>query len=193
MNQIGVVFETDRLWVRPWQEDDVDGWHDIIGDAEVMKYVGTGKTSPNIHETSRKLEAFVSDCAAMPPGLGWWAAIEKSTGNIVGSVNLSPEIGAPQEIMLGYHLHRSAWGKGYATELASAAIRYGANVLGLTKIMSKVEPENVASIRVLEKVGLRPAGVFEREGKTWPRFEITVVPSPDAKKNLVSEEGRRAT
>ena len=172
-----MVFATERLWVRPWRKDDVEAWHGIIGDQQVMQYVGTGRTSPNLEETANKLRIFVDDCAAMPPGLGWWAAIEKSSGNIVGSVNLSPEHGAPDEIMVGYHLHRNAWGKGYATELARAAIRYGADVLGLTKFMSKAEPENVGSIRVLEKVGFRPAGVFERDGRTWPRFEITLSPS----------------
>ena len=60
-----------------------------------------------------------------------------------------------------------------------AAVSYGTNVLGLTKIMSKAEPENVASIRVLEKAGLRRAGVFERNGRSWPRFEITVAVSTD--------------
>lgn len=179
MNREEMVFETERLWVRPWHEDDVEGWHGIIGNEEVMRYVDSGKTSPNLQETARQLAGVVKDCAAMPTGLGWWAAIEKATGKIIGSVSLSPEREAPDEISVGYHLHRNAWGKGYATELARAAICYGTNVLGLTKIMSKSEAENLASIRVLKKAGFRRAGVFERAGRTWPRFEITVAGSSD--------------
>ncbi len=146
MGREETVFETESLWVRPWREDDVEGWHGLIGDAEVMRYVGTGKTSPNLQETARRLAGVVKDCAAMPPGLGWWAAIEKATGSILGSVALSPAMGSPEEVELGYHLHRNVWGKGYATELARAAVRYGKEVLGLTTIMSKTDPENVASI-----------------------------------------------
>jgi len=41
----GMQFETDRFWVRPWREDDVEGWHGIIGSAEVMRYVGGWKIS----------------------------------------------------------------------------------------------------------------------------------------------------
>ncbi len=81
-------------------------------------------------------------------------------------------IGGGNPVEIGYYLARSAWGKGYATELASGLIRYGFGALGLDQIVAVILPENVASGRVLEKAGLCHAGLTDYNGHAVELYAI---------------------
>jgi RimJ/RimL family protein N-acetyltransferase len=118
------------------------------------------------------------------PGLGIWATIERSTGRRVGWYNLN-HIQGESIVQVGFTLDRAAWGQGFATEMAVALLRYGFVDLALPSIAGMADRQNLASQRVLEKIGLRrngerafphpayaaagPMAWFEREAADWLR------------------------
>jgi len=88
-------------------------------------------------------------------GFGFWAAIEKATGDFLGWFHFRPPEGAGPEVAeLGYRLRKSAWGKGYATEASRALIRKGFTELGVQRVVASTYQDNLASRRVMEKAGL---------------------------------------
>ncbi len=159
----GMIYETERFWVRRWTLDDAEAAFAIYGDPEVWRYMGGGSGDADVAQSRAGLERVLRRYEEIP-GLGLWAIVEKRMGEIVGSVELVPLEGGP-EIEVGYHLARKHWGRGIATEAARGAVTYGFEVLGLPRIVGVCYPENLASRRVLENCGL----VFETRGEwyTW--------------------------
>src|SRR5262249_16829329 len=92
-----------------------------------------------------------------------------TTGEVVGTVELVPLDGGP-EIELGYHLSRRHWGRGFATEVARGAVRYGFEVLGLRRVVGGVYPEDVASRQVVEE-----GGVVDEEHGVWYGWELDLL------------------
>ncbi len=152
MDSMRVILETDRLILREWTLEDAAAAFVIYGDAAVMRYIGaTGTPHLNVTQTRAGLERAI---ARYPqhPGLGFWAAVERARGEIVGAGLLQRLEGGP-EVEVGYHLARRVWGQGYATEIARTLVGYGFDRLGLDRIVGVAYPENRASCRVLEKAG----------------------------------------
>jgi RimJ/RimL family protein N-acetyltransferase len=110
-------------------------------------------------------------------GVGFWAAIEKATGAFLGWFHLRPgpdyrfvaQAGYREgDLDLGYRLTRSAWGRGYATEGSRALVRKAFMELGARRVVATALVANGASTRVMEKVGLRPAGEVKLPGFSEP-------------------------
>jgi RimJ/RimL family protein N-acetyltransferase len=160
-----VFLETERLVLRRFTEADVDNLFDLDGDPEVMRFLTGGKPTPREvirNETLPRILHYYERFA----GLGFWAAIEKSTGDFMGWFEFrTPEGGGPDEVELGYRLRESAWGKGYATEGARALIRKGFTELGVRRVVAQAMAVNTASRRVMEKVGLTHVRTFQED---WP-------------------------
>jgi RimJ/RimL family protein N-acetyltransferase len=158
-----VFLQTERLVLRRFTEADVDNLFDLDGDPEVMRFLTGGKPTPREvirNETLPRIlhyyERFV--------GFGFWAAIEKSTGDFLGWFEFRPpEGGGPDGVELGYRLRKSAWGKGYATEGLRALIRNGFTELGVRRVVAQTMAVNTASRRVMEKVGLTYVRTFHEE------------------------------
>jgi RimJ/RimL family protein N-acetyltransferase len=132
--------------------------HDIYADPEVMRYVGHGPHR-TMSETTAALRAYGEMLARR--GFSFLAVEELATGRVIGDGGLHPLGGTGPEIELGYTLARDAWGKGYATELGRALVLHARTVLGVPQVVAQVEPANLASRHVLEKLGMR-----EREVRT---------------------------
>ena len=97
---------------------------------------------------------------------GFWAAIEKSTGDFLGWFHFRPREGtAPNQVELGYRMRKSAWGKGYATEGSRALIRKGFTESGVQRVTAEAMAANMASRRVMEKAGLTLVRTFSQP---WP-------------------------
>jgi ribosomal-protein-alanine N-acetyltransferase len=111
-------------------------------------------------------------------GYAMWALEEKRTGTFVGQCGLRPadsvwpQAGAPappaegvrREFDLAYHFTRACWNKGYASEAAVAVLTHGLGPLGLDCIIAVAMPENIGSWRVMEKAGMRYAGLADYYG-----------------------------
>jgi [ribosomal protein S5]-alanine N-acetyltransferase len=150
------IFETERLLVRPWTVEDAPAAFAIFGDPEVARFAGP---RPESVEVSRaRLERWIEHFARRNDGLGFWAVVERASGAIVGEVKLVPYGGPLEdnpEVELGYFIARPHWGRGYATEAARGALRYGFERLGLPRIWVMARCENGASLRVIAKLGAR--------------------------------------
>ena len=156
--------ETERLLLRPFTLDDAEALHAIWSDPGARRFRDDVPDWPRprmVEDTRRYLEPIVAGQAER--GYASWAVIEKATGRLIGDCGLFPADGVGPEIELAYGLAPDVWGRGYATEAAAACVRAGFEQLGATRIVADVDPENPASIRVLEKAGFEPAGT--KDGK----------------------------
>ena len=150
------ILETERLILQTWTFDDEAKLFEICADAEVMRYIGTGKPYENAKQANEFLRWATN--YQNENGFCRWAVALKENGEIIGSCGFARPHDTP-EIELGYLLARAFWGRGYATEAAAACARYGFGKLGFCEIIALTDLENVASKRVLEKIGFTRRGV----------------------------------
>lgn len=150
-----VIAETERLLIRRLSPSDHATLMSVFGDPEVMRF-GDGPQSAEWVRgwLSSALESYHRR------GYGPWAVIEKSSGELIGYCGLFhyPDINSRPEIEIGYRLARAFWGRGYATEAVTAVRDHAFASLGLTRLIALIDPANAASIRVVEKAGLRHEG-----------------------------------
>ena len=159
--------QTRRLDLRPWTLDDAGAFHGLWGDPRVIWWGHAATPEASL----RKLEDILVRCAAMPDGLGWWALEARDTGRVVGNLVLRP---APYDdtAELGYHLAHGAWGRGYATEAACAALRHSFVSLALPVVSAVVRVDNHPSHRVALRVGLRSTGPITHNGRPHLRYQL---------------------
>jgi RimJ/RimL family protein N-acetyltransferase len=160
-----VFLETDRMVLRRFTEADVDNLVGLDSDPGVMRYINGGKPTPRDEIENDILPAFLSYYDRFA-GYGFWAAVERSTGEFLGWFHLRPPKGGdPDEPELGYRLRASAWGQGYGTEGSRALVRKAFAELGARRVFASTMTVNVASRRVMEKAGLKYVRTFHME---WP-------------------------
>ncbi|MFG0275674.1 MAG: GNAT family N-acetyltransferase [Phycisphaerales bacterium] len=151
--------ETDRLRHRAFTPDDAPAFFALNSDPEVMRF--TGETP--VASLGDAAAAIASYPDFETVGFGRWACVRKDTGAVIGFCGLKrlPDL---HEVDIGYRLLPAHWGQGFATEACAACMRFGFERIGLERIIALVLPANTRSIRVLEKVGLRPEGEVVYEG-----------------------------
>ncbi len=145
-----VVFETHRLLLRNFTIDDAALIWQLNLDPEVTRF--TYDPVRDIVHAKEILEKTILPQYALY-NHGRWAVHQKHDLGFIGWCGLKcrPEL---NEIDLGYRFIPSAWGKGYATEAAFGSIHYGFEKLNIQRIVGRAAPDNVASVRVLEKCGM---------------------------------------
>ena len=152
---------TSRHTLRPPTSSDVDVFHSIWGDPEVIWW----GESATLEETRDLIDGFLARTADRP-GLGWWLVVLNETGEVIGDVAVEPSPLPDAEIEIGWHFKRAHWGAGHATEAADAALQHAFEA-GVPDIVATIVPSNTRSIAVAERLGLRRRpGVFERVGLT---------------------------
>lgn len=160
-----VVFETDRLVIRRWDSADLESMVRILGDPEVMCFSDGVMDAPAV---ARWLQARI-DQVTVGSVTGPWAIVEKTGDSAIGYCGFFeyPDIDGRPETEIGYRLARDAWGQGYATEAARATRNHGFDVFGLTRLVALIDPDNVRSIRVAERIGMRYEKDVMLEGYTY--------------------------
>ncbi len=166
-------FETERLFFREFTELDVHLFVDLNSNPEVVKY--TGDVALNNEEEAMVILCYVLN-QYQENGYGRLAVFEKESKEFIGYCGLKfhPEEG---ETDIGYRLKKKFWGKGYATEASRACLKMGFNTFNLERIVAHAMSENIDSIRVLEKLGMKfskeielhdsPAKLFVLERADW--------------------------
>lgn len=149
--------QTPRLRLRKLTEEDLDTMYHATLDYEVMKYIKPVYT--DISQAQADLEKYL-DYYEKKPGLGVFY-METHAGEFVGFGTLKEPHPEREEVEVGYRLMKSFWGQGFATELAKGLLAYGFKELGLPRIIAVARPENKASLRVMEKAGMRPVGMTD--------------------------------
>ncbi len=149
------ILQTERLILRRMQPDDVPALADLWTDPQVTRWMGGPRERT-------ALEADLRNTAQHPAAerFDLWPLVEKAGGGVIGHCGLlDKEVEGRIEIELVYVLAVPAWGKGFATEIARALKDHAFVHLGLTRLVSLIDPENRASERVAVKTGMR----LERE------------------------------
>lgn len=150
--------ETERVLLRGVREDDLDAYHArVFADPDVMRYLPGGVSLPR-ERLDRLVERSHDHWRAY--GYGTWVACDRASGELLGHCGLRflEEIG---ETELLYAIARRWWGRGLVTEAARASVEFGFERGGLDRIAAFAVPENLASRRVMEKLGMTFEG--ERE------------------------------
>lgn len=163
---MNVILETERLLLRTFSSADASLIYDLNQDPDVTRF--TGDPVRDIAHAAEILEKTILPQYALY-NHGRWAVHTKSDLQFIGWCGLKarPE---RNEIDLGYRFLKTAWGKGYATESAFACLNYGFKKLGLHRIVGRAMPDNIASLKVLEKCGMRYVGediVDDHPAKTY--------------------------
>ncbi len=154
--------ETQRLVLRPFRVSDAEAMFRVWGDPEVMKYIPRGAYA-SVAEIEPRLERLAR--FHEQKGTSLWAVClrepteESMWDTPIGSAGLAPVGWAGPEIEVAYHLAKEYWGNGLATEAAAACLAYGFTELNLERIIGLTFKENVASQKVLEKIGMRKLGL----------------------------------
>jgi ribosomal-protein-alanine N-acetyltransferase len=147
--------ETTRLMMRPFAMDDVDELHRLWIDPSVRKFLWDDQVIPRetaVAVVESGIESFLHN------SFGFWAISLKDDADLIGFGGLRhfTEDGAQEsEVEILYGIAPEHWGKGIATEAAVAILRYGFEDLKLTQIYAGADPPNVASFRVIEKLGMK--------------------------------------
>lgn len=157
--------ETERLLHRAFTVADAEAAFELNSDPDVLRYTGDNPLCSV--EDARRFIADYPDFREF--GFGRWACIHKPTKAIIGFCGLKylPEF---NEIDIGYRFIPSYWGIGLATEACIACLEFGFHTMGLNRIVAFVMPENVASIRVVEKSGMLFDAEFDYDGTLTLRF-----------------------
>jgi RimJ/RimL family protein N-acetyltransferase len=161
----GPVIETERLLLRPTALEDFEPWCAMMADEEVARFIGGVQTPSQVW---RSLMSVAGSWTLH--GWSFFSVVEKTTNSWIGRLGPWTPHGWPG-LEVGWTLTRAAQGKGYATEGAAAAIDWAFDKLGWTEVIHCIDPENIASARVAERLGSRNLG----PGKLPPPFESAPV------------------
>jgi RimJ/RimL family protein N-acetyltransferase len=171
-----IILETPRLFLRRQVPADLDDLWALYCDPEITRYI---PDAPRTREEAREELEWHMNGHPRNPDLGLWATIYKQSGKFIGRCGLLPwTIEDQQEVEVAYTIARDYWGQGLATEAAQAILQYGFEKLNLVRLVSLIEPENTASQRVAEKIGM----AFEKrvdEDKYGPFFIYSIKRSSD--------------
>lgn len=167
------ILATDRLLLREFMEDD---WRAVLAyqsDARYLEY------SPWTHRTAGEVQDFVRgfvEWQGERPRTKYQLAIMLPVeGQLIGNCGLRMETADSRQANIGYEIAPGYWGEGYATEAAQAMVAFGFEELRLHRIWARCVAENVASYRVLEKIGMRREGCLREEERMKGRWWDTLV------------------
>ena len=147
-----IILETPRLLLRHLVMDDLDALFALYSDPEIRRYFPDGVK--NYEDTREELEWFLNGHPEHPR-LGLWATVHKETGKFIGRCGLLPwEIDSRLEIEVAYLLDKKFWHQGLATEAATGILAYAFDTLNLSRIICLMHPDNIASQRVAQRIGM---------------------------------------
>jgi RimJ/RimL family protein N-acetyltransferase len=151
---------TERLLLRPFRLDDEAAVHAYTSDPEVTRYTSWKPHTPV--ETRARLRAWVADQEIWPRTSIHLAIESRAHRTAIGWTGFVSLDANRQTGIFGYLLHRNYWGKGLATEAANALIHWGFKQLNLHRVVAECDVENAASIKILEKLGMRREAHFRK-------------------------------
>jgi RimJ/RimL family protein N-acetyltransferase len=162
---------TERLRLEPMSSIHTEGMVALHADPATLQFIGPGQPYPRqgtINMMSRMQERWRAQ------GYGWWALVDRKNWGLVGAAaldHLDHDRSKPLE--LSWRVRRPLWGKGYATEAAREIARFAFEDLGAAEVYAVAREANAASIRVMEKIGMKPAGVQRHWGEDLPTYVLT--------------------
>lgn len=169
------TLETPRLLLRGWGLRDLEAHAEMSADPEVMRYIGDGEA---VGRAQSWCEAALHIGHWALRGYGQWVLERKADGRTLGQAGLWNPPGWPG-LEVGWRLARHAWGHGYATEAGQAAIEWAWATLDATQLISVIQPGNMRSIRVAERLGMQRLREMTLKGQDVVIFGIDRPPSSE--------------
>jgi RimJ/RimL family protein N-acetyltransferase len=162
------MLETERLILRKFIENDVEAIFRLRNDAEMMRFIREPQ------KTKAESEQWLNMLSSLweSEQIGFCAVIEKTSNKVIGWCGLWKLI-ETSEIEVGYAIDKAFWKKGFASEAAKAFLDYGFEVLNLETIAAVARPENIASRRVMEKLGMQFDYIGKFYGSDLAHYSIT--------------------
>jgi RimJ/RimL family protein N-acetyltransferase len=172
-----MILETERLLLRRLVLEDLDALFALYRDEEIRRYFPDGVLS--YEQTKEELEWFLNGHPRFPE-LGLWATVNKETGEFMGRCGLLPwTIEDRQEVEVAYLLGKKFWSQGFASEAALAIVHYAFQELNLSRLICLIDPENLASVKVAERIGMnfeqRVEGI---DGDNFPTLIYAISRNP---------------
>ncbi len=161
---------TARLRLRPLRDQDLDELAEVYLHPLVARWIGPH----TVEDVEREIAQQVAHQALA--GWSFWAVEDRASGRLIGDCGLQPLEHRGPEVELGYDLHPSVWGRGLASEAATAVMLHAFTTFELDCVMAVVKPKNVASQRVLVKAGLGRVGIREAYGGPMLLYECSASP-----------------
>ena len=161
---------TDRLVLRPFTAADGPALAALNADPDVARFISADRQPLSAEDSWRQLAFFIGHWQLR--GFGMWAVAEQRRPDVlIGRLGCHQPDGWP-DFEIGWVLASEYWGRGYATEGATAAMRYAFETLERPRVVSLIDPANIRSIAVAERLGERPAGEWNLRGRTTVIYAI---------------------
>jgi RimJ/RimL family protein N-acetyltransferase len=169
------MIETERLILREFTLDDAEAYFPLVTHPAITRYTGDRGLVNTLEEARASLhDRPIAEYRKF--GYGRLACVLKSTGHVIGFAGLKYLVDL-DEVDIGYRFLPEHWGQGIATEACHPLMQYGFETLNLERIIGLVEPDNTASVRVLEKLGLHHAGMIDYRGSSVAKYVRTRPPA----------------
>ena len=163
------VLTTARMRLEPLQDHHLEGLFELNRDPAVMRYI-TGK--PDTREDSALMIERVKS-RWIEFGYSWWAFMETASGQLIGTgcvQHLGRDAANPLE--LGWRLRQDRWGQGYASEAARAMAAFAFETIGTNLLCAVCHPENRASAKVMERLGMHEVGIERWYDMDCRRYDL---------------------
>lgn len=161
--------DTARLLIRERTLADLEACLEMDRDPEVTRYVAGPWHDPVAH--GQFVEYRIT--RPYPPGLGYWTIRERSAPErFIGWVLLIPDHGTGPDVEIGWRLIRSAWGRGIASEAARALLTHAFETVRLPRVIADIASENLASLRIAQKLGMKWVGYDTSDGMRYERYRL---------------------
>lgn len=151
-----VVLQTESLILREFKESDWEAVHVYGSDLEVVRYMPWGPNS--VKDTQDYIQRVSAHQQDDPRKVYELAVTLRAGGGLIGGCGITMTSSQHRGAYIGYCFDKRVWGKGYATEAAQAIVAFGFEDLGLRRIVATCDTENLASARVMEKIGMTREG-----------------------------------
>jgi RimJ/RimL family protein N-acetyltransferase len=153
---------TDRLVLRSWRLDDADAALGVYGDGEVARWLSPVMDSaPDAAAMRLLLQQWVAEDARTLPPAGRWAIELREDGRLIGGAILLPLPPGDVDLEMGWQLHRSVWGNGYATEAGRALARWAFSH-DVDEVLAVVRPANKRAEATVRRIGMEWVGETEK-------------------------------
>lgn len=163
--------QTERIGFSVWTEEDFPLAAQLWGEEDVTRYIcASGKFTEQ--DIQNRLNVEIGNQKQF--SVQYWPIFELATGELIGCCGLRPFKAEEGTYEIGFHLRRKFWGRGYASEAAAKVINYCFETLGAHKLFAGHHPENMASGRLLARLGFRYIGdnFYEPTGLCHPSYEM---------------------
>ncbi|MGI9516793.1 MAG: GNAT family N-acetyltransferase [Pirellulaceae bacterium] len=173
-----IVFETSRLYASNWEASDLQDAFSMYGDADVTRYM-TGAPEPDLEAMEKRLAWLIDRNRSLPAAMGSFPVYTRDRHQLVGAALIKPlpdnDEQPTDDIEIGWHLKKSFWGYGFASEFGRELLRIGFEQLGESFLHAVVDVENDASRRVAERIGMRFCGTTTKyySGEPILHFQLT--------------------